>query len=80
LFKVFPNPTNQVLYLEGIDDVAFDQYQIVDIKGKVVLSSENNKPSMRAEVINVALLPEGIYYLVIKKEKTEASFMFMVKR
>lgn len=79
-FKVFPNPTNQVLYLEGIDDVAFDQYQIVDIKGKVVLSSENNKPSMRAEVINVALLPEGIYYLVIKKEKTEASFMFMVKR
>ena len=56
------------------------KYEIVDIKGKMILSSNNDKPSRRAEVINVTDLSEGIYYLVIKKDKARASFLFMVKR
>lgn len=79
-FKIFPNPANQILHLEGVGNFSFDQYQIIDLKGNVVLSSNNEKPSMRAEVINIKNLPEGVYYLVIKQDKAEAPFMFMVKR
>jgi len=79
-FTLFPNPANQFIHLEAIDNFNFDSYTIVDIDGKEVLKKVNDKPKQRAEVISVSSLPEGVYYLVIHKKKHKASFLFLIRR
>ena len=58
--KVYPNPVNNILYIENIAD---SNYEIYDITGKIVLNGIGNQ-------INVSSLEKGVYFLkVILEEK-----------
>ncbi len=79
-FKVFPNPANQFIHLEGKGIFAYDYYSITDATGKVVFTQKNNEPKQRVAVISTAALPEGIYFLVVYKNEEKASFIFLINR
>ena len=52
---IYPNPAMDVIYVKGLDRGG---YKIVDITGKMVLSSSD----YAEEAINVASLPSGVYF------------------
>jgi Secretion system C-terminal sorting domain len=55
--KVFPNPTNQILNIET--EGRFDRAQLVNVYGEIVLNQKEKS------VLNVAHLPNGIYFLQV---------------
>lgn len=57
--KLFPNPTNSILYLSINDGIILNKVTIVDITGKVVLVQTDN-----LSTINVEKLAKGIYILI----------------
>jgi|GEM_PF-4956316 hypothetical protein len=61
-FKIYPNPTNGMVYIEGLKDVNNMQIQILDLCGNVVLISDMNTSIKQ---INIEKLPIGVYMLRI---------------
>jgi hypothetical protein len=55
--KNFPNPTNQILNIET--EGRFDRVQLVNVYGQIALNQKEKS------VLNVAHLPNGIYFLQI---------------
>jgi len=60
-FKVYPVPTNDILYI----DVAFYSclYEIYDVQGKAIQSGLVSDNS-----VNVSLLNQGIYYILLRND------------
>jgi hypothetical protein len=58
-YLVYPNPVKDILTIDG----NYTKVEVIDMFGKLVLSSENNK------TINVSSLANGIYMLNIKSNK-----------
>ncbi|WMN06862.1 S8 family serine peptidase [Marivirga arenosa] len=79
-FSIYPNPANKFVHLTGRDQFEFDEYSIIDQSGKEVLKSNNTKPFLQTEIIDVSELEQGAYYLIIRRGKLEASFLFVIKR
>jgi len=63
-FKVFPNPTNGILHISGID-VQNCFYTVFDISGRAVMSGRLNTDRQ----INTERLRTGMYILSIKSEQ-----------
>ncbi len=61
VFKVYPNPTNQWIYIELQSKNETYQLQLINLVGQVVLSS-TIQDSNKTEV-NVLAIPNGIYVL-----------------
>jgi polyhydroxybutyrate depolymerase len=59
LVKVYPNPTNSILYIDSDKDVKF---KICDLLGKEILPETNSK------TIDVSHLQTGIYFLKLNCE------------
>lgn len=55
--KVFPNPTNSVLYLKSADDSKIKQLEMFDLTGKLVLESRYKNQ------LDLSSLTKGIYFL-----------------
>ncbi|MBL4710167.1 MAG: T9SS type A sorting domain-containing protein [Flavobacteriales bacterium] len=55
--KVYPNPTNSVLYLKSTDDTKIKQLQMFDLTGKLVLESHFKNQ------LDLSALTKGIYFL-----------------
>lgn len=76
-YKIFPNPTSDKLFVQGIYASEFN-VEVTDALGKIVVkqkpmfNSDNN-----AYVINVNMLPEGVYFIKIatSKETTITRFI-----
>ncbi|WP_375577971.1 S8 family serine peptidase [Marivirga tractuosa] len=79
-FSIFPNPADKFVHLTGKNQFKFDTYSIIDTKGKEVLKASNDKPILQTEIIDVSELKQGAYYLIIRKGKQEASFLFVIRR
>jgi PKD repeat protein len=79
-FSIFPNPANNFVHLTAKSQFKFDGYSVVDTKGKEVLKAKNDMPSLQTEIIDVSELKQGAYYLIIRKGKQEASFLFVISR
>jgi len=79
-FSVFPNPADKFIHLTGKDQFQFDNYSIIDTKGKEVVKANNDKPILQTEIIDVSELKQGAYYLIIRKGKQEAPFLFVIRR
>ena len=60
---LYPNPTNQFLFLGKVEDVPFTNILIIDMTGKVVLNIDNFDYS---QPINVSNLPTGGYTIISK--------------
>lgn len=57
-FKCFPNPTGNILHLEGVEEA--NQIFVTDVSGKVVLKSN-------LKSFSVAHLTRGIYFVHVDK-------------
>lgn len=71
--KIYPNPTNNILNIEGIE---LKSVKIFDIQGKLVLE-ENN---LNQNQITVSSLQSGVYLLQIVTSKNEAIFNKFIKQ
>ncbi len=60
--RIFPNPSPGEIMIESPE--AFT-YEVLDAKGKVVMTGKNNGNSK----LNLASLAKGVYYLQLKTEK-----------
>lgn len=58
-FRLYPNPTSDVLYVESSNSEVSQSYQILDAMGTIVFSDKLNAGSS----IDVSRLPTGLYYL-----------------
>jgi uncharacterized delta-60 repeat protein len=64
-FKVYPNPTNDIVYIEfDTNTPAFDHIQIQDFTGRVVRNIRTNGAENKQE-ISLADLPQGFWMIVI---------------
>ena len=59
-FRIYPNPANNTLYIDGIDQNYGIEYQISDNNGKLLLSG-----TLRDNGINIKSLSTGVYYISI---------------
>jgi hypothetical protein len=62
--RVWPNPAQDILYLDLPTQEHIASLQLTDALGRVVYSSDQMTPS-----ISVAHLPEGVYYLMIRQAR-----------
>ena len=73
LIKIFPNPTNDVLNIAGINsNTGF--YKVLDLSGRTVL-----KGSLESFQINTQGLKPGMYILSIESEKGKGVEKFVVR-
>lgn len=79
-FSIYPNPADQFVHLTGKSQFKFDTYTVIDTKGKEIMKSKNDKPLLQTEIIDVSELEQGAYYLIIRRGKQEASFLFVIRR
>jgi serine protease len=63
-FSVFPNPSDEILYLMGISNET--SYDIINLNGQKVLSGNLNG---HENLINVSNLPVGLYIIVMADGK-----------
>ncbi len=71
-FKLYPNPTTNTLFVEMTPkspkgDLKNKNLQIIDIKGKVVLSTSLRGQSPKQSV-DISDLPNGVYFVKIGKQ------------
>ncbi|MGM0580556.1 MAG: S8 family serine peptidase [Bacteroidota bacterium] len=79
-FSIYPNPADKRVHLTGNGQFKYDSYAIIDTKGKELMRGQNDKPIIQTEIIDISELKEGPYYLIIRKGKQEASFLFVIRR
>ena len=67
-FKLYPNPTSNKITIKG----TFDYYTIYNINGKLVAKGVDN-------VINVDLLQNGLYFVLLIEENRKQILKFIKK-
>ena len=75
-FKIFPNPTENILNIDLLDMnkiVRYD-YQIVDVLGNIVAKKTLQDCK---ESINIQNLEKGVYFICIKIANSTASKRFI---
>lgn len=79
IFKVYPNPANEVAYLEFFEKTAGEtQVSILDISGKMV--SQKTVSDADNVEINVADLPAGVYLVNVSNANRQESRKLVVQR
>jgi hypothetical protein len=61
-FAVYPNPTSDFLFLERVADLDVEQIDIVDLSGKVVVSTIETGTRTR---VDMSGLPSGVYIVKV---------------
>lgn len=55
---LYPNPTQDFLYLKSSSNIIFDKFEIIDTTGKVLIQQKNN-----GNIIDVQTLENGVYFI-----------------
>jgi len=72
---VFPNPTNDILSIQGIDQVdEIHEIEVLSTMGQLVLSFSEFK-----DELNVSVLPSGVYFLNVVHAKGSETIKFIKK-
>ena len=71
-FKIFPNPTNDILNLHNRKDIKIDKIKIFNTLGSLVFQSEEYKNK-----INVKNLQTGIYLIKLYNENKTFTYKFI---
>lgn len=75
--KIYPNPTSDILYLSGEEEVLRDSDIVVyDMNGKKILETVF---SQNHSGINVSSLESGVYILSVSKNNAKQSYKFIKK-
>ena len=75
--KIYPNPTKDILNLEG--EIDFYNYELYDLDGKLLFAKNNEKEKMQHFNIDLSNLNEGIYLLRLYDENNYTHFIKVVK-
>lgn len=67
LFKIYPNPTTDRLFVEGKDFSLEHNFKVFDLVGKVIMSGTLRKET---SVIDVEPFKKGVYFLSIEGEES----------
>jgi len=59
--KIYPNPTNNIIYIEGLDNNKSNTIQIFDVQGKLVLTKTINEKG----TIDLSELNKGVYVIKV---------------
>lgn len=70
LFRVFPNPASDKLYIKQNHQIQSGTFQLYDIYGKLTLQTSIN---YQFESMNISQLPEGIYFYMIESNANEST-------
>jgi hypothetical protein len=67
---LFPNPTNDLININSINNQSFTSVKVFDLGGKMLIESSDNK-------ISVSNLVSGLYLLKITTETGEITKKFI---
>ncbi|MFT4061721.1 MAG: T9SS type A sorting domain-containing protein [Edaphocola sp.] len=60
-FKIYPNPTNDIIHLEYDNAINIQNIQLTDVSGKVIKTFKKNE-----KALNVSGVASGVYFLKIQ--------------
>ena len=69
-FKIYPNPTNDLININSNNNHSFTSVKVYDLSGKMLIESSDNK-------ISVSNLSSGVYLLRIMTESGELTKKFI---
>lgn len=72
-FRLYPNPTSEILTVESADPTSDFQLEILDISGKKIISSQ----ILKTGHIDVSALAAGTYLVRLKSETKTKSLRFI---
>ena len=72
--KIYPNPTNEKIYLEYVNDVHIRSIQLMDMSGRVVNSFKNS-----AKNLDISHNSKGIYFLKIDAAEGSVSEKIVIE-
>ena len=78
-FKVYPNPTNGLIFIENFGQTKIESVSIMSIDGKQVFV-ENFANAEYQRTLNFSKLNSGIYFLSITEEGGKLSRYRIVKQ
>jgi len=73
--KLYPNPSENVIYIEGFNLVNFN-YQIISVNGSIL--TEDNAVS--GQEIDVSHLASGLYFIKINTEQYGQTIKRFIKK
>ena len=80
-FVIYPNPASNTLNLHlNLDTAEEGFFQILDMRGKVILEFTEPKILNQFISFNVSQLAEGMYVLRLRTNKTTAAERFMIQK
>jgi hypothetical protein len=62
-FEIYPNPSKDVLFIQGVDEIIGETISIYNHLGQLILSIELDKPEI---LVDVKSLSSGVYYVNIE--------------
>ena len=71
--SIYPNPANDVIKILNSNDLNISRIEIIDLTGRVVLSTENT------DDIDISAIPEGQYFVKVIGETTVVKKLFISK-
>lgn len=72
--KIYPNPTNEILFIENNLNSTIDKIVLTDISGKIILEEKDNFSE-----INMGNIENGIYILNISSENSIYNYKIVKK-
>ncbi len=79
LFEIYPNPTTNYLTLKYFDSNHFDNLQIINFMGQVVMKIKSTSSST-IENIDVSNLSNGVYYIEAVNAEQKYYLKFIIAR
>lgn len=73
-FSIYPNPTNEILFIENNLYIPIDKIVLTDLSGKIILEEKGNFSE-----INIGNIESGIYILNINSENKVYNYKIVKK-
>jgi Secretion system C-terminal sorting domain len=73
IISIYPNPTNDFIFVKGIENTPIDQVTVFDMLGKKVFASSQ----LNADKIDVSNLNSGIYMLTVSSDNSQKTIKFV---
>ena len=74
---IYPNPTNGIFFIKGINPDNINSVSITTIEGKII---KEVKPNSENTEINLQNFPSGIYFVRIRNKKNERFYFKILKQ
>jgi len=73
--NIYPNPANNVVFIENIDNLEIRTISILNIQGQIVKHYEATTTQL-----DVSCITEGVYFIKLSSSKEEAIKKIMIKK